>query len=98
MRAAPARSRSTERSVMSLASLSPEAQLLLLTAGGEKNDGAIRALLAGPLDWAKLTWLSEQERATPVLWRRLSATGPLPEGAEALHRMAMVSEFRMSHL
>ncbi|MDQ2929604.1 MAG: nucleotidyltransferase family protein [Gemmatimonadota bacterium] len=83
---------------MSLASLSPEAQLLLLTAGGEKNDGAIRMLLAKPLDWAKLSWLAEQERATPVLWRRLSAIGSLPAESEALHRMAMVSEFRMSHL
>ena len=86
MRAAPAHSRSTERPVMSLASLSPEAQLLLLTAGGERNDRAIRALLAGPLDWAKLTWLSEQERATPVLWRRLSAIASLPEEAQPLHR------------
>src|SRR3569623_1058390 len=83
---------------MSLASLSPEAQLLLLTAGGEKNDPAIRSLLARPLDWAKLTWLSEQERATPVLWRRLSAIASLPEEAQPLHRMSMVSEFRMSHL
>ena len=98
MRAAPARSRSIEHPVMSLASLSPEAQLLLLTAGGERNDPAIRALLAGPLDWAKLTWLSEQERATPVLWRRLSAIASLPEEAQPLHRMSMVSEFRMSHL
>ena len=70
---------------MSLASLSPEAQLLLLTAGGEKNDPAIKALLARPLDWAKLSWLSEQERATPVLWRRVSAIAPLPEEAQALH-------------
>ena len=83
---------------MSLASLSPEAQLLLLTAGGEKNDPAIKALLAKPLDWAKLSWLAEQERATPVLWRRVSAIAPLPEGAQALHKLAMVSEFRMSHL
>jgi hypothetical protein len=83
---------------MSLASLSPEAQLLLLTAGGETNDQAIRALLARPLDWAKLTWLSELERATPVLWRRLSALAAMPEEAQPLHRMAMVSEFRMLHL
>ncbi|MDQ2768026.1 MAG: nucleotidyltransferase family protein [Gemmatimonadota bacterium] len=83
---------------MSLASLSPEAQLLLLTAGGEKNDPAIKALLARPLDWAKLSWLAEQERATPVLWRRVSASAALPEEAQTLHRMAMVSEFRMSHL
>ncbi|MBA2683236.1 MAG: nucleotidyltransferase family protein [Gemmatimonadaceae bacterium] len=84
--------------MMSLASLSPEAQLLLLTAGGEKNDAAIRALIAKPLDWAKLSWLAEQERATPVLWRRLSAVASLPAESETLHRMAMVSEFRMSHL
>jgi hypothetical protein len=83
---------------MSLASLSPEAQLLLLTAGGEKNDPAIRALLAQPLDWAKVAWLAEQERASPVLWRRLSAIAPLPEAAQPLHRMSMVSEFRMAHL
>jgi len=98
MRAAPARSRSIEPRVMSLDSLSPEAQLLLLTAGGDQNDAAIRALLAGPLDWAKLSWLSETERATPVLWRRLLALGSLPEEAQPLHRMAMVAEFRMSHL
>ena len=98
MRGAPAHSRSIDGRVMSLASLSPEAQLLLLTAGGEKNDAAIRALLAQPLDWAKLSWLGEQERATPVLWRRLRAIASLPEEAQTLHRMAMVSEFRMSHL
>ena len=69
---------------MSLESLSPEAQLLLLTAGGDQNDAAIRALLARPLDWAKLSWLSETERATPVLWRRLSALGSLPEEAQPL--------------
>jgi len=83
---------------MSLASLSPEAQLLLLTAGGEKNDPAIKVLLAKPIDWAKLGWLAEQERATPVLWRRVSANAALPEEAQSLHRLAMVSEFRMSHL
>jgi len=98
MRAAPARSRSIDRRVMSLDSLSPEAQLLLLTAGGEHNDVAIRSLLARPLDWAKLGWLAETERATPVLWRRLTALGPLPDEAQPLHRMAMVAEFRMSHL
>ena len=81
---------------MSLASLSPEAQLLLLTAGGEKNDPAIKALLARPLDWAKLSWLAEQERATPVLWRRVSASAPLPEEAQALHRLS--NGLRVSHV
>lgn len=98
MRVAAALLRSIEPRVMSLDSLSPEAQLLLLTAGGERNDEAIRALLARPLDWAKLSWLAETERATPVLWRRLIALGSLPEEAQPLHRMAMVAEFRMSHL
>ena len=83
---------------MSLSSLSPEAQLLLLTAGREKNDEAIRALLGRPLNWSKLTWLSEEERATPVLWRRINALAKLPEDAQPLHRMAMVAEFRMMHL
>ena len=84
---------------MSLASLSPEAQLLLLTAGGEKNDQAIRALAraAARLGEAR-RGSSEQERATPVLWRRVSAIASLPEEAQPLHRMSMVSEFRMSHL
>src|SRR5665213_1868925 len=98
MRVAAAPLRNIEPRVMSLDSLSPEAQLLLLTAGGERNDEAIRALLAHPLDWAKLSWLAETERATPVLWRRLIALGSLPDEAQPLHRMAMVAEFRMSHL
>jgi hypothetical protein len=84
---------------MSLASLSPEAQLLLRTAGGSANDDALRALLAQPLDWAKVGWLSELERATPVVWRRLQTLGvPLPAEAHAVQRLAMVAEFRMSHL
>lgn len=85
---------------MTLPSLSPEAQLLLLSAGGPGNDARIRALLRQPLDWEKLGWLAERERATPVLWDRLQSigAGPLPPAAEHLQRLAMVSEFRMLHL
>jgi hypothetical protein len=77
-------------------SLSPEARLLLLTAGGPQNDPAIRTLVAGPLDWGKLFWLAESEKATTVLWRRCAPmlTGPIPEAAAPLHRMARISEFR----
>jgi hypothetical protein len=85
---------------MALSILSPEAQLLLLTAGGSGNDERIRELLAGPLDWEKLGWLAGRERAAPVLWERLQSVGagPLPDAATHLQRLAMVSEFRMLHL
>ncbi len=100
-----------------LSALSPEAELLLLTAGsagvglGPSNGtgraaspGAqrIRELLLGPLDWEKLGWLAERERAAPVLWGLLQeiqgSSGALPEEAAHLQRLAMVSEFRMMHL
>ncbi len=52
--------------------------MLLLAAGGRRNDARIRELLGGPLDWEKLGWLAERERAAPVLWERLRAV----EGGE----------------
>jgi hypothetical protein len=80
-------------------SISPEARLLLLAAGGARNDDAIRDILAGPFDWPKLCWLAESERAAPVMWNRLRSLGqPLPAAAQPLSRLAMVSEFRMLHL
>ena len=100
---------------MILSTLSPEAELLLLTAGSAPvaaTDGAravnplrvrrIRELLHGELDWEKLGWLAERERAAPVLWGQLQAIesvpGKLPPQAAHLQRLAMVSEFRMMHL
>ncbi len=100
---------------MTLSNLSPEAELLLLTAGSAPvaaSDGApawnavgarrIRELLHGDLDWEKLGWLAERERAAPVLWGHLQAIekapGKLPPQASHLQRLAMVSEFRMMHL
>lgn len=96
---------------MSLSMLSPEAELLLLTAGGGEAGGGgravpgdrrIRELVAGELDWEKLGWLAERERAAPVLWGQLHSMGvqaaDLPPEAAHLQRLAMVSEFRMMHL
>lgn len=99
----------------SLSALSPEAELLLLTAGSAsvrssggsvaaRSPGArrIRELLHGELDWEKLGWLAERERAAPVLWELLQGIegvqGKLPPQAAHLQRLAMVSEFRMMHL
>jgi hypothetical protein len=96
---------------MTLSMLSPEAELLLLTSGGEGGGPAaaqspgerrIRELLGGELDWEKLGWLAERERAAPVLWGHLQSMerlpGDLPPQAAHLQRLAMVSEFRMMHL
>lgn len=89
-----------ETGQVTLESLSAEAQLLLLSAGGAGNDAALRALIDDRLDWAKVSWLAEAERAAPVLARRLreASQRPLPHGADALQRLAMVSEFRMLYL
>jgi hypothetical protein len=80
--------------------LSAEAQVLLLSAGGARNDAALRRRLAAPLDWEKLGWLAERERAAPVLRDRLQAVGGarLPPEAAHLERLAMVAEFRMQYL
>jgi len=80
--------------------LSSEAQVLLLSAGGALNDAALHQRLAERLDWEKLGWLAERERAAPVLRDRLQALmgGRLPSEAAHLERLAMVSEFRMQHL
>ncbi|HEY9449458.1 MAG TPA: nucleotidyltransferase family protein, partial [Gemmatimonadaceae bacterium] len=103
---------------MSLSMLSPEAELLLLTAGSTAVTGPggpghsptstsararrIGELLRGELDWEKLGWLAERERAAPVLWSQLQSMdglpGDLPPQAAHLQRLAMVSEFRMMHL
>jgi hypothetical protein len=76
--------------------LSPEARIVLLTAGGESNDAPLRALLGGPLHWDDLLTLLEWERALPVGWWRLKALGAnlSSEGADALERLSRVCEFR----
>jgi hypothetical protein len=80
--------------------LSPEARLVLASAG-QDTDVELQSLVSSGLDWGKVLWLAEQERATTVLWQRLSALG-MPnvpaETAEQLQRMSMVSDFRMLYM
>jgi hypothetical protein len=52
-------------------SLSPEARLLLCTAGGPETDAAIDALVPTIADWSRLLELSVVEGAHPVLGKRL---------------------------
>lgn len=78
--------------------LSPEAQLLFLTAGGAANDDALRAV-ASRIDWPRLALIAERENAATVVTRRLvQARVTLPAAAEPLRRLAMVAEFQQAHL
>ena len=81
--------------------LTPEARLLLLTAGGPAADAELRALLKGDVNWGRLAILAEWERAAFVVWERLSALcGPagLPQAAAPLRKLAMVAEFKARYL
>src|SRR5207244_10059695 len=81
--------------------LSPEAQFLVLTAGGSGNEAPLRRLLDSPLDWLKLRSLSQQERATLIVWQWLQrlGTGRLPaDVANEWRRIAMVCEFESHRL
>lgn len=78
-----------------------EERLLLLTAGGTPNDGAIRAAAAGAVDWQRFLGLAQLERAVPVIHPRLRAiAGDLvpPDVLEQMRRLALVSDFAMLHL
>lgn len=84
-----------------LASLSPEARLVLLSAGGSAHDPEMRVLLAGGLDWGKVLVLAQRERALAILWARVNRLGHalIPdETAVQLQRMALVSEFTLLQL
>jgi hypothetical protein len=87
---------------MTLALLSTEAQLLL-AAGRDDEAGAdhLRSLLRGPLNWDVVFWLVTQEKAGPVLLRRLTALPDVavpPDRLAKLRQLAMVVEFRMLHV
>lgn len=86
---------------MLLSLLSPEAQLLFLSAGDRPRDPDIRQLLNRDLDWPELCRLADREKAAPLVWRRIEtvATGEIPREAEAhLRKLARVVSFRMSYL
>ncbi|HKK26909.1 MAG TPA: nucleotidyltransferase family protein [Gemmatimonadota bacterium] len=71
--------------------LTPEARLLLATAGSGARDEELACLLEAPLDWRRLLDLALRERSLPPLWRRLAplAGGRFPaEAVEAFDRAA----------
>jgi hypothetical protein len=83
-----------------LSLLSAEARVLLLSAGDESNDAALRQTLGESLNWSRLASLAEWERATSVLNRRLArvAPGAVPQSlVEAWARLTMVADFHALH-
>ena len=86
---------------MTASLLSKEIQIVLLSAGGEANDAAIRALWDDDVSAMKLQFLAQWERATLVLWRRLRKIDGLLSnyaGAADLEKAARVWEFKLLHL
>jgi len=84
-----------------LSLLSPEAQLLFLSASDSARDSDIHRLLKSDLDWVELSRLADLEKAVPLLWRRIEnvAPGELPPDVEAhFRKLARVISFRMSYL
>lgn len=85
-----------------LRSLSPEARLILASASSDAAaDESVRAALREPLDWRKVLWLAEAERAVSILWQRLHALGNpgVPQAAaDGLRKHAMVAEFKLAYL
>lgn len=77
---------------------SPELALLLAASRGDPDGDSIRRLMAGPLDWGRLTRLAVEGHATPVLWGVVSAFPNLPDEARALQRIAVVNDFRRFHI
>jgi hypothetical protein len=84
-----------------LSLLSPEAQLLFLSASDKAKDSDLHTLLKGKLDWLELCWIAEREKAIPLVWRRIEgvAGDSIPsEPAAHLRKFARVITFRMSYL
>jgi hypothetical protein len=77
--------------------VTPEARALLLTAGGAQNDAALRALFSRGIDWDRLLWIADWERATAAVWARIRSLGiggVPPEVGTSWERLAMVADFR----
>lgn len=82
--------------------LSAEARVLLLTIGSQLDIPAITDAIRQPgLDWNRLIWLADREKAVPALLRGISM---LPDGIvppdrlAQLTRLSRVTEFRMRRL
>lgn len=82
--------------------LSAEARVLLLAIGGRGADGAMAAAVQNPaLDWSRLIWLAEREKATIAVRDALRGLddGVVPNTALLqVERLARVTEFRMLRL
>ncbi|MFN2399280.1 MAG: nucleotidyltransferase family protein [Gemmatimonadaceae bacterium] len=89
------------KSSAALGMLSPEARLVLYTAGGPENDDLIREALREHLDWPRILAIAQWEKATAIIWRRLStsAGAVIPAAfSEAFWKQASVAEFRLTYL
>ena len=76
----------------------PEATLLLAASRGEPSRNLIRRLMAGPLDWPRLTRLAIESHATPGIWNVVSAFPDLPKESEALQTVAALNDLRRYHI
>ncbi len=81
-------------------SLSPEAQVLLLTAALSPSDAALRHALSVGINWEELCALAQHEHATSILLRQLGRVGADAEtsGYQALRRLAKISVMQMLQL
>lgn len=81
--------------------LRAEERLLLLSAGGSRNDAPIRELARNGLDWHRFVGLAQRERAVPVVdarLRNLVADDIPADVSNQMRRIAAVSDFAMLHL
>ena len=76
----------------------PEAALLLAASRGDPSSESVRRLMAGRLDWARLTRLAVESHATVGLWEVISAFPNLPGESETLQTLAVVNDFRRHHI
>jgi len=80
--------------------LSPEIQLLLLTAAVSPSDAAMRHTLSVGINWEELCALAQHEYATSVLLRQVGRVGADAEtsGYQELRRLATISVMQMLQL
>jgi len=77
---------------------SRELALMLAASRGDPTREAVKALMAGPLDWERLARLAADSHATPGVWAVVSAFPNLPPEASTLQRLAVVNDFRRYHI
>ncbi|MEW5919227.1 MAG: nucleotidyltransferase family protein, partial [Gemmatimonadota bacterium] len=83
------------------APLRPEAKLLFLTAWGHAADESIVQLAPSVKSWPWFIALTELERASRVVWQRLSSLGVRPtppESERQLEHLSSIAAFNAEHL